>query len=84
MHAEALLPIPCSSLLTCPLCVHIIDGGGSGKWCTTQVKLTVEPPSMYKSGPPRIVVIGSMEENKNKMRKYKKEKEAKKVKTWAL
>lgn len=33
--------------------------GGSGKCLTMHVRFTVEPVSMYRSGPPWIVVIGS-------------------------
>lgn len=46
--------------LTWLLCVQQIDGGGSGECWTIQVKLTVEPVSMYMSGPPTIVLIGSV------------------------
>lgn len=34
--------------------------GGSGKWRTIQVRFTVEPVSMYKSGDPWMVVTGSV------------------------
>lgn len=34
-------------------------GGGSGELRTIQVRFTVEPVLMYKSGPPTISVIGS-------------------------
>lgn len=37
-----------------------MDGGGSGECWTIQVKLTVEPVFMYMSGPPTIVLIGSV------------------------
>jgi hypothetical protein len=37
-----------------------IPGGGSGKCFTMQVKFIVEPVSMYMSGPPMIVVMGSV------------------------
>lgn len=33
--------------------------GGSGRCRTIHVKLTVDPVSIYKSGEPWIVVIGS-------------------------
>ena len=33
--------------------------GGSGEFFTMQVKFTVEPVLMYRSGTPTIVVIGS-------------------------
>lgn len=45
--------------MTCELCDHTIDGGGSGEYLTRQVRLMVEPMLMNKSGPPRISVIGS-------------------------
>lgn len=47
-------------ILTSLLCVHLINSGDSGKLMMIQVKLTVEPASMYKSGPPRIFVMGSV------------------------
>lgn len=50
--------------LTWLLCVQQIDGGGSGECWTIQVKLTVEPVFMYMSGPPTIVLIGSVIINK--------------------
>lgn len=34
--------------------------GGSGRCLTMHVKLMVEPMSIYKSGPPKIVVTGSV------------------------
>lgn len=49
-----------SSIRTSLLCVHLISSGDSGKLMIMQVKLTVEPASMYKSGPPSIFVIGSV------------------------
>lgn len=42
------------------LWLHKIALGGSGKCLTIQVRLMVEPMSIYKSGPPRIVVTGSV------------------------
>lgn len=46
--------------LTTPLCVQYMPGGGSGRCFTMQVKLIVDPTSMYMSGPPRITVTGSI------------------------
>lgn len=34
-------------------------GGGSGAYCTTQVRLMVDPMLMNNSGLPNIFVIGS-------------------------
>lgn len=56
---------------TSPLCVHSIPGGGSGKCLTMQVKLTVEPASIYKSGPPTIVVIGSTYKKQHRNLQFK-------------
>lgn len=46
------------------LCAHKIALGGSGRYLTMHVKLMVEPMSIYKSGPPRIVVTGSVHKRK--------------------
>lgn len=46
------------------LCAHKIALGGSGRCLTMHVKLMVEPMSIYKSGPPKIVVTGSMHKRK--------------------
>lgn len=40
--------------------------GGSGEFRMTQVRLIVEPPSMYMSGAPIISVDGSAEEKRRK------------------
>lgn len=42
------------------LCPHKIALGGSGKCFTMHVRLIVEPMSIYKSGPPKIDVTGSV------------------------
>lgn len=52
--------------LTSPLWVQNIPGGGSGSCFTIHVKFIVESVSMYKSGPPIIVVIGSIWRKKKK------------------
>lgn len=49
--------------ITFVLCNQVTDGGGSGKCRTIHVKLIVDPASIYKSGPPAIVVIGSAHTN---------------------
>lgn len=46
--------------LTWLLWVQCTIRGGSGRCLTIHVKLTVDPKSMYNSGPPGIVVIGSV------------------------
>lgn len=46
-------------LLTLPLCVQAISGGGSGRCFTIHVRFIVDPVFINKSSPPKIVVIGS-------------------------
>lgn len=45
--------------LTYPLCVQWMAVGGSFNPCTIHVRFTVDPVSMYSSGAPKIVVVGS-------------------------
>lgn len=52
-------PLGESKLITCELCDQVIDGGGSGAYCTMQVRLIVDSISICNSGLPRISVIGS-------------------------
>jgi len=47
-------------LITSLLWVQYIAAGGSGLFLMTQVRLMVDPLLIYISGPPRIVVIGSV------------------------
>lgn len=51
--------ILCNAKLTALLWFQNMNAGGSGELCTTQVRLMVEPLSMYKSGAPIISVDGS-------------------------
>ena len=48
-----------TKLITSLLWVQWTVCGGSGKCLTMHVKFTVDPISMYNSGPPDIVVMGS-------------------------
>lgn len=52
-------PLGLSKLIGSELCDHSIVGGGSGAYCTKQVRLMVDPWLMYRSEPPSISVIGS-------------------------
>jgi hypothetical protein len=49
-----------SMLITSLLWVQYIAAGGSGLFLMMHVRLMVDPLLMYISGPPRIMVIGSV------------------------
>lgn len=52
--------------LTYPLWVQRMEVGGSLSPWTIQVKFTVDPVSMYISGTPRIVVVGSVKQKNHR------------------